>query len=974
MLKPFYVILVLCTTFINAQSPALIHLTEKDDLPDVEFFNIIEDSNRFIWLAADNGLYRYNGYEYKYFSNPVQRGNAVFGTVEDDKGLIWCNNISGQFFYVKEEQLHLFIDLGKKLNGELSDFFITDNHLVVITRRNIYKISLKDKKIATVYDIKQNNSESLGYPQKSDSYFYYTKGDNIIKSNLDIKEEDTLDLQIYKKNQIFSNISRVKTLINDSLHLVHFSNKGNNIILKFDIEEKKYWDIKVPEILKDKTINYISFIKNEIWFSTNSGIIVCQLIKENLEVSKRFLNSVYVTKVIYDSNQNFWITSKGQGVFVIPNIHITKYELPEQLSDLKIVKKISNSGLLLGSKGGVIASFDIETQITSIVDSSSVSTVRDILVDKYQKNSLIITDNKAFNYDFSSNKKQFINKSILRGAKKISAIDNDQLVVSLFNRAVVVDKHFEEKDILVNKRSYSNYYSRGTKNLYVSSVNGLFHFDNNFTRSEVRHNQHSIFANSIVETIDNTIWVSTFKNGIFGIRNDRVVEVYNKENGLLSNKIRCLKSDGNLLWIATEKGMQVFDTGNGNFNNLTKEDGIPTYRVSDIEVLSDKVLFTTNLGLYSFERLSSFKKSNKKRLYFTEITINDSIRTIKEYYDLNYKENKIVISFNTNGFQSKMNTRYAYRLIGLDTIWRNTKEYANSVSYNSLPSGNYVFQIKADSGSSNVKSINFFIAKPFWKKWWFYLIMGLFMISIFYLVLIMQTKKIENKQMALLKEEVIRKRLVMSQLENLRSQMNPHFIFNALNSIQEYIMLNEKELASSFLVKFSRLIRMYLDHSKENEINLSEEIKTLELYLELEKNRFENILEYEIRVSEKTRNSYIKVPPLFIQPYVENALKHGLLHKKENRRLKIDFKLNSNNDILICIIEDNGIGIEASKIINHKRYKTHKSFATDANQKRIDLLNSDRLHKISIETINLENFGKQGTKVVLTIPLEKNQI
>ena len=173
-------------------------------------------------------------------------------------------------------------------------------------------------------------------------------------------------------------------------------------------------------------------------------------------------------------------------------------------------------------------------------------------------------------------------------------------------------------------------------------------------------------------------------------------------------------------------------------------------------------------------------------------------------------------------------------------------------------------------------------------------------------------------------KELISKKLVFSQLEALRSQMNPHFIFNALNSIQEYIVFNNKELASNYLVKFSRLIRIYLEHSQQNEIVLKEEVNALKIYLELEKIRFEDILDYDLYIDENLMLEQIKIPSLFIQPYVENAIKHGLLHKLDDRKLKVSFQKEKLNNYLVCTIEDNGIGRKQAAALQSKRTNRHQ--------------------------------------------------
>jgi tetratricopeptide (TPR) repeat protein len=222
------------------------------------------------------------------------------------------------------------------------------------------------------------------------------------------------------------------------------------------------------------------------------------------------------------------------------------------------------------------------------------------------------------------------------------------------------------------------------------------------------------------------------------------------------------------------------------------------------------------------------------------------------------------------------------------------------------------------------------------------------------------------------KRLAIEKQYRDSELKALKAQMNPHFIFNALNSIQDYIVLNQKNLASDYLGKFADLIRNYLHFSNTGFISITDEIHNLNLYLELEKLRFEEQLEYTFKIDETVNFETINIPTMLIQPYVENALKHGLLHKKENRKLMISISKIANT-IIECIIEDNGIGREKSKEINKKREAHHKSFALKATTERLELLNYGREKKIGVTIIDLkEDEHAIGTKVVLKIPILKN--
>ena len=249
------------------------------------------------------------------------------------------------------------------------------------------------------------------------------------------------------------------------------------------------------------------------------------------------------------------------------------------------------------------------------------------------------------------------------------------------------------------------------------------------------------------------------------------------------------------------------------------------------------------------------------------------------------------------------------------------------------------------------------------------------MASLFYLGRIKAKKKAEVIALELKETQkrlALEKQYRDAELKALKAQMNPHFIFNALNSIQEYIVLNQKSLASDYLGKFADLIRNYLNYSDTGLISIPEEVHNLNLYLELEKLRFEDELSYSFNVEGKVNSELIKIPTMLIQPYIENALKHGLLHKRDNRILSVSISQYSSS-LVQCIIEDNGVGRKKSEEIKSRLKPNHKSFALNANTQRLDLLNYGKERKIGVEIIDLmENDGPKGTKVILTIPIIKS--
>ncbi len=230
--------------------------------------------------------------------------------------------------------------------------------------------------------------------------------------------------------------------------------------------------------------------------------------------------------------------------------------------------------------------------------------------------------------------------------------------------------------------------------------------------------------------------------------------------------------------------------------------------------------------------------------------------------------------------------------------------------------------------------------------------------------------KRHKKHKAELDRERLQKELQRSQLQAIKAQMNPHFMFNALNCIQEFILMNEKTQAMRYLGKFSDLMRMTLDMSEEENVRLSDEIKCLRVYLELEALRFGDDLKVDIKMEPILKPHHVYVPSMLIQPYVENALKHGLMHKKGEKQLEMSFCIDEEKKMLICTVNDNGIGRNRSRQI--ERFRKHKPFATSATSRRLELLNADRESTISVKyTDKMNEKGEStGTTVELAVPVE----
>ena len=325
----------------------------------------------------------------------------------------------------------------------------------------------------------------------------------------------------------------------------------------------------------------------------------------------------------------------------------------------------------------------------------------------------------------------------------------------------------------------------------------------------------------------------------------------------------------------------------------------------------------------------------------------------------------------TQKFKNKL--KYQYQLEGYDTKWYTTNFSNNKIRYTQLPDGNYTLKVKAaynTTVSDAMTKYSFKIESVFWKTKEFVLFSIVVFFGFIFLIYKLRIRFIVDKKNKEIEKEKHIQELNKSKLTALKSQMNPHFIFNALNSIQEFILLSKKELASNYLADFADLMRSYLQHSQEDTVSIQDEIETLNLYLKLEKIRFEDDFEFTIQCDSQIDKEQTYMPSFLLQPFVENAIKHGLLHRSGLKKLSVSFTKLSNHT-LKCEIEDNGIGrVVSSQIITKRK---HQSFATKASQNRLDLLNQSSKEKIDLQIIDLYDANNQpsGTKAVLSIPIIK---
>lgn len=963
----YSLLLFAMVNLLFAQNPVTLKLTEKEGLPDVEFYDITEDSNSFVWLAADKGLFRFDGTSYQSFTSSEKRGLSVFNLKIDNQNRIWCNNISGQFFYVKGSKLELFLDLKEELKGELVDFLFNKDQLLIFGTSTLLQVDLKTKKRTNLWKKIEMPVKSVRSPYEMDGKVYFTIN-NDVYCLVDSKIEKVTSLAFNMESNV--NVVRFFSYKNE-LYLYEYQTLLNKNRF-FKIQNKQIQQITFPEYLDGNKVITISENDGLLWFCTQKGLFSLKEENNDFKMNDVLFENDFITKKIVDRNKNIWLTTINNGVFIIPDLQVKTFEKVVSNNVISMIEKINEDKIAIGTLKGDVFIIDLKNGNSIPIALSPKNKIASLTYLKQYNTLLISTDNFSYVYNVKSGSLKQTNSFF--GAKDLCPIEqSNKLLFCGFGRASILE--FKNNDLILNsylneKRAYRAFYDETNKKAFITYVDNVIQYDQNWKSTVLYHNGKSIIAREICKTDNGIIWFGTYKEGVLGFKNGKFLQSINQSNGLSSNVIQHIKNDGNELWIVTDKGVQIYNTLKNQFKPYLFNQNL-IGNVKDLIINKNKILLATQEDLFSIQKNKKQHLQIPNKIYIQAVSINEKDTIVAQKYSLPYHKNRIKFSFHINGYYPKGELRYEYRLKGLDNNWILLDDNVNFVNFNSLPSGDYVFQIRAKS-STNSRYVSTQVAVqinlPYWKTWWF---ITALILAAFGIIILFYRNKLaikEKEKELMLKKVKFESELAMLKLENLKSQMNPHFIFNALNSIQEYIILNQKNLASSYLAKFADLIRAYLDHSSKGMITLKEEIDCLDIYLELEQLRFEEKFNFKIDYNENVDVYDIKIPTMLIQPYVENALKHGLFHKKEDRQLHILFEKLENEFILKCIIQDNGVG--RKKAAELKEYK-HKSFATEANQDRLNLLNHNRKERIGVTIEDLYNSDNEaiGTKVTVLIPI-----
>ena len=476
------------------------------------------------------------------------------------------------------------------------------------------------------------------------------------------------------------------------------------------------------------------------------------------------------------------------------------------------------------------------------------------------------------------------------------------------------------------------------------------------------------------------IWVYTNGGGIN--RYDPAYgtfEHYTVDEGMADNVVYgMLEDQDGVFWMITNNGLGRYKPIGENFSVFDVQDGLLSNEFNINSIFSrnsgELVVGGVN-GASAFFPHTTNIPTPALDMIITRFQVHTGIEshdlTIADTLRIKAFENTFTISFSSMNFLNPFKTSYLYKLEGFDREWTRITSGVHQVDYRRVPPGNYTYMVYATNtqgNNSKTKRITLLIIPAWYRTTLFFVASIGFIVVLITLMIYFRWRNLRNKHEIEKQLLTTQTELIRSQKFALRSQMNPHFIFNSLNSIQNFVLKNDVDSANYYLSNFSIMMRKVLEFSQYNFITLAEELELINLYLKMEKLRFSRKFDIKIEVSKEIDEHMVRIPPMLLQPYLENAILHGLQLIKHKGLLQV--LVTDHDDHLSICIEDDGIGREKANQIRQR--SAHKSKGLANIEKRIQLYNRISDNPIVVNIVDLKNTNGEpsGTRVEIDIPYE----
>lgn len=693
---------------------------------------------------------------------------------------------------------------------------------------------------------------------------------------------------------------------------------------------------------------------------------------------KRALNfsSFTVNNVKQDKFGGLWLlTSNGLG-YLPKQRHKTYHRDNYFLSRVNQMCFIGDS-MLIGHADGNIGLFIKGQKEKLIYDSPYDEMYNNGMVSNFaieKSGNILFTNYRNGVYRIHRKTLQVQQISEL-GAGRMFTDTDGRIFIGQYGRGMSVIengiiKAFEKEKL--KGRNCVNTIKTGKNRYLISTDDQIFILENGKVR-RFKTTYKKLNNVSCMRQSNKLLAISTYGNGLFLISDGDTVNL-TAASGLTSNIINDIYLDKHQqVRLATANGISVIKKKGKTYEIKTiKGNECLNYENFFFKTYQDQLWVVSDDGLMRINQNVLGLKKDFYPLHIEEIVLND--KKIDDHKRLSFdytSTSRLTIRSKIIFYDKRESIQYYYRLLGQSNNWYQMD--GGELIFTNLRPGKYTLQTYAKIGGYDQRSNSVELEITVKPRFWQYPAFVIGCILALLLMLLFAIMRILKRQR---KNHATQLQIAGLQANVIRAQMNPHFMFNAINSIQGYILSNETKLANFYLGKFSSLLRSIIEISKNDFVVLSDELELLRNYIALEKMRCNEKFDFEFLIEDPERTESLKIPAMIIQPFLENAILHGLTPLEGRKgQLTIQFKLVDN--ILSCEITDNGIGREKSAEINLKKSRYHKSASMSLTEERIHLYN--KLHttqaQISIEDLTDENGQGVGTKVLIYLPiLNENEI
>ena len=963
---------VLAPLFTFSQNPYFQNHTVEDGLAGDIVYRVFQDREGYIWFATETGVSRYDGSKYvNYTAENGLSANEILKIFEDSKGRVWFLTYSGRpsyflggkFFNVHNDSLVKNLCFGSLFTTMMEDR--AGNLWLASNSAGIVKVDQNNK----VTQVNKNYRSANGLWEDRKGTIMTTIGNSLV----DVAGKTT------RKRNYQIQESVLPLGLNDGSVLIA-TDKG---IVHYDGSKEKLIIGNNQNLIEGNITNMVMDTDSNLWFCTDNGAVIFEWQGMRWNKTADYLKGKIVTAVLQDHENNYWFSTLGHGVFFIPSRDVISYTVDEGLAD-KTVYSIAED-----RKGNIWMGMD--NHLFSILKDNQLINGRvrskDPIIRKRTTNIMMHSDGSVWlagdggvfriNEGDTAVISSGVCKFLLEGQNNNVWISTVFGVVSYDtkNAAIIKDNQRldELKKLCINKDRTHAMCFDASNNLLLGTNDGLKIFDGDTVlRYPYDHPLLKERITSIQLSSDGAIWFGTSGMGIGVLKDDSLIYLTTRD-GLSSNICNSLYIDeDDHAWVATNKGLNKITislTSSMEVKKFTRSDGLVSNSIKAVYKHGDTVWVATAKGFSYFAESHMNRRKPPPIVKITKFMVSDNDNVIINS-DNRYPHsfNNISIEYAGISYCSQGDIKYKYRLAGADSSWKYTR--STIVEYPSLPYGDHQFTVNAANydglWSKEPKQINFTIEKPFWLRWWFLLLeaigLSLLISTVIYYIIVRANLK-EQRRIS------FKMKLAEAEQQALRAQINPHFIFNSLNTIQRFIIKNEKETAYVYLEKFGSLIRKILKNSTEEVIPIQEELETLELYLELEKKRFEDEFDYAFNIDPQIEVNNVKIPTMLLQPLVENSIKHGIMPGNTKGKIVVDVK--KEEAVIICSVRDNGIGRAKAAKLNKSKFKDRKSLGLTITKNRIQLLKQNKQDEYDMIITDLKSDSGEsaGTLVEIIIPL-----